>query len=106
MLLTRPHWLIPGAPPRLGVGLGQSVIPDPDDSRYMPFWGIYAADKSIYSSLRETLQSTTKRWADWVWWAYLDLRPPEDHGDLLAYYASAIATHAKATWETLRNLTI
>jgi hypothetical protein len=107
VLLTRRSWVLPDGRARLGAGLGQSVTPDPDHKLKRPFWGIYAADKAVYSDRRTAWQPDSTQWDNWVCWKYLDLQPPDDPSDLLAHYAATVARHVQAAWEkNIRDLVI
>src|SRR5262249_53571796 len=53
VLMSRSRWARQNGPSRLGIGLGQSVNPDPHSNLHRPFWGIYAADQDIFDRLRE-----------------------------------------------------
>ena len=54
VLMARSSWASQNEPARLGIGLGQSVDPDPHDDMRRPFWGIYAADQEVLDRLRES----------------------------------------------------
>ena len=98
VLMARRSWATQNGP-RLGIGLGQSVTPDPHSKLHRPFWGIYAADQDILNRLRESCGPNNSPWHPWALWEYLSLDPPDEQRDLLAHYATAIAEHARLCWE-------
>lgn len=51
VLMARNSWVRQDGAVRLGIGLGQSVDPDPHDAMRRPFWGIYAADQDVLDRL-------------------------------------------------------
>ena len=96
-LLARRRWLQRDGTPRLGIGLGQSERPDPDDSYYKPFYGVYAPDRTVSTRLQE-IWADRKAWGDWARWEYLPLDPPAGEEDLLSYYATTAAKLIKRLW--------
>jgi hypothetical protein len=99
VLMARRRWTGQSGPTRLGIGLGQSVNPDPYASLHRPFWGIYAADQDVLDKLREFCRKSDEPWHPWAQWEYLNLDPPDERRDLLTHYAAAIAEHARLSWE-------
>jgi hypothetical protein len=99
VLMARRRWASQDGPTRLGIGLGQSVDPDPDDSWHRPFWGIYAADQDILDMLRKSFRPSPEPWHPWAQWEYLSLHPPDDRRNLLTHYATVIAEHVRLSWE-------
>jgi CAP12/Pycsar effector protein, TIR domain len=99
VLMARSSWARQNGPTRLGIGLGQSVRPDPHDSMRRPFWGIYAADQEVLDRLREFCGRGEALWHPWAQWEYLSLDPPDERRDLLAHYATKIAEHVRLCWE-------
>ena len=99
VLMARSSWRSQNGNARLGIGLGQSVKPDPHDNLRRPFWGIYAADQVVLDRLREACGPSDAPWQPWAQWEYLNLDPPEERGDLLAHYATTIAENARLSWE-------
>ena len=105
VLLARSSWMGQDGPVRLGIGLGQSVSPDPGKILHRPFWGIYAADQEVLDRLRGFLRPSAAPWHPWAQWEYLSLDPPDERRDLLTHYASAIADHVRRSWkENIRVL--
>jgi hypothetical protein len=98
VLIARSAWGRQTGSIRLGIGLGQSVTPDPHSLLRRPFCGIYAADQDILDRLRETCGPSREPWYPWAQWEYLSLDPPDEQPDLLRHYAAAIAEHARLTW--------
>ena len=98
VLIARRSWTGPDGNARLGIGLGQSVNPDPDDSFRSPFWGIYAADQDVLDTLRESCGPSSAPWYPWAQWDYLSLDPPDEQTDLLKHYATALTEHARLAW--------
>jgi hypothetical protein len=99
VLIARSSWARQNEPARLGIGLGQSVDPDPHDNLRRPFWGIYAADQDVLDRLRESCGPSDAPWHPWAEWEYLSLDPPEGRRDLLTHYATTIAESARLSWE-------
>jgi CAP12/Pycsar effector protein, TIR domain len=99
VLMARSSWATQNEPARLGIGLGQSVDPDPYDNLRRPFWGIYAADQEVLGRLRESCGASDGFWDPWAQWEYLNLDPPDGRRDLLTHYASMIAENARLSWE-------
>lgn len=99
VLIARSSWTRQNGPSRLGIGLGQSVNPDPHDDFYRPFWGIYAADQDVRDRLRESCGPSSAPWEPWALWEYLSLDPPDERKGLLTYYANAIAEHVRLCWQ-------
>jgi hypothetical protein len=99
VLIARNSWTGPNGQARLGIGLGQSVNPDPDDSFRRPFWGIYAADQNVLDRQRESCRPRGTPWHPWAQWEYLSLDPPDERRDLLTHYAAALTEHARLSWE-------
>lgn len=104
VLLARTRWMRDADHAQAGIGLGQSTSPDPDTDMQRPFWGIYAADQEVLVRLRESLRPSEAPWHPWAWWRYVDLEPPDNQSDLLTYYATAIAEHARLSWK--KNISI
>jgi len=98
VLMARSAWGSQTGSTRLGIGLGQSVTPDPHSLLRRPFCGIYAADQDVLDRLREFCGPSTEPWYPWAQWEYLSLDPPDEQPDLLRHYAAAIAEHARLTW--------
>jgi predicted nucleotide-binding protein with TIR-like domain len=99
VLMARSSWVRQNGPTRLGIGLGQSVNPDPHNGLYRPFWGIYAADQDVLDRLREFCGPSDAPWHPWAQWEDLSLDPPDERRDLLTHYATAIAERARLCWE-------
>ena len=99
VLIARSNWVKQDGAARLGVGLGQSVNPDPHETMCRPFWGIYAADQDVLDRLRESFGPSDTSWHPWAQWEYLNLDPPEGRRDLLTHYATTIAENARLSWE-------
>jgi predicted nucleotide-binding protein len=99
VLMARRSWVGRKGPTRLGIGLGQSVNPDPHSELRRPFWGIYAADPEILDRLRESFGPSDALWHPWAQWEYLRLDPPDGRRDLLTHFATAVAEHARLSWE-------
>ena len=105
VLMARRTWVRQGGPTRLGIGLGQSVNPDPHNLLHRPFCGIYAADQDFLDRLREFCGPSRDPWYPWAQWEYLNLEPPDEQRDLLTHYATAIADHTRLSWiENIRVL--
>jgi hypothetical protein len=99
VLIARSGWAGPNGDAHLGIGLGQSVNPDPDSDLRRPFWGIYAADQNVLGRLRESCRPSGATWHPWTQWEYLSLEPPGERRDLLTHYATVLAEHARLCWE-------
>jgi hypothetical protein len=109
VLVTRESWMRDKETPGLGVGLGISTDPKADwtgSGAYRPFWGVYAKDEQFGNVLRDHLsrlpdrsQEGGEQWGPWARWWYIDLEPPDDHDDLLAYYATSIANQVSQFWQ-------
>lgn len=99
VLVARSRWVRGNEPARLGIGLGQSVSPDPHNSLSRPFYGIFAADHDILDRMREYCGPSNGLWHPWAQWDYLSLDLPDERGDLLTHYASAVAEHVRLSWE-------
>lgn len=99
VLLARSSWARQNGSTRLGIGLGQSVNPDPHLNERRPFWGIYAADQDVLDRLRESFGPNRDPWYPWAQWDYLSLDPPEGRRDLLTHYATTIAENVRLSWE-------
>jgi hypothetical protein len=99
VLIARSSWAGQNEPSRLGIGLGQSVNPDPHNDFYRPFWGIYAADQDVLDRLRESCGPSSAPWDPWAQWEYLSLDPPDERKGLLTHYATAIAEHVRLSWK-------
>jgi hypothetical protein len=114
VLVTRESWRRDKEKPRLGVGLGISTEPKADwagNGAYRPFWGVYAKDEQVGDILRDHLSRIPDRsdgggeqWGPWARWWYIDLEPPDDHDDLLAYYATSIANQVSQFWQCHRDV--
>jgi Predicted nucleotide-binding protein containing TIR-like domain len=105
VLMARSTWGGQGGPTRLGIGLGQSVNPDPHNLLHRPFCGIYAADQDVLDKLREFCGPSRELWDPWAKWDYLNLEPPDEQRDLLTHYAAAIAHRVRLLWiENIRVL--
>lgn len=108
VLVTRESWMHDIETPRLGVGLGISTEPKADwtgSGAYRPFWGVYTKDEQVGGILRDHLSripdlsdGSGEQWGPWARWWYIDLEPPDDHDDLLAYYATSIANQVSQFW--------
>jgi hypothetical protein len=99
VLMARRSWVNQNGATRFGIGFGQSVNPDPDKDLHRPFCGIYAAEQDVLDKLREFCRPSGAPWHPWAQWEYLNLDPPGERRDLLTHYASAIAEHARMSWE-------
>lgn len=99
VLMARSSWTTQNGDARLGIGLGQSVNPDPHDALRRPYWGIYAADQDVLYRLVESCGPSDAPWDPWAQWEYLNLDPPEGQRDLLTHYATMIAENARLSWE-------
>jgi hypothetical protein len=99
VLLARSRWAAPSGGARIGIGLGQSVDPDPHNIAHRPFWGIYAADDDVLVELREYCGPSDEPWYPWARWEYLSLDPPTEPGNLLTHYATMTAEHVRQSWE-------
>lgn len=99
VLIARSSWARQNEPTRLGIGLGQSVNPDPHNGLHQPFWGVYAADQDALNRLRESFGPSSAPWHPWAQWENLSLDPPDERRDLLTHYATAIAGHVRLCWK-------
>jgi hypothetical protein len=97
VLVARSAWGGQSGSTRLGIGLGQSVNPDPHSLLRRPFCGIYAADQDVLDRLREFCGPSREPWYPWAQWEYLNLDPPDEQRDLLTHYAAAIALRPEAS---------
>jgi hypothetical protein len=114
VLLTRESWMRDTETPRLGIGLGISTEPKADwtgSGAYRPFWGVYAKDEQVGGILRDHLSRIPERsdaggeqWGPWARWWYIDLEPPDDHADLLSYYATSVTNQVSQFWQRHRDV--
>jgi hypothetical protein len=98
ILIHRTQWRHQEEIPRIGIGFGQRM----DEAGTLtdgnsPFYGIWAADETVWNLLRARLGG--RPWNEWAWWNYVDLTPPAgDFDDLAVYYADAAKEHVCTTW--------
>jgi CAP12/Pycsar effector protein, TIR domain len=105
VLLARSRWVRENGSARLGIGLGQSINPDPVSDLRRPFWGICAADENVFDRLHQFCRPNDVPWHPWAQWDYLNLDPPDQQRDLLTHYATVIAEHVSVSWkENIRVL--
>jgi hypothetical protein len=99
VLMARSAWVAAGEPARMGIGLGQSVTPDPHLILDRPFLGIYAADQDVLGKLREHFGPSDEPWDPWAQWEYLSLDPPTGPGNLFTHYATMAEKYVRRAWE-------
>ena len=99
VLMARSAWVEPGMPPRVGIGLAQSVTPDPFWIADRPYLGICAADQDVLAKLREHFGPSDEPWDPWALWDYLSLDPPNGPGNLLTHYAAVAEKYVRRSWE-------